>query len=175
MPPLLIPTEDCRIPDDILSRAYVVHLNELSDESRKPAADLDRELNRLASQVVAWLLKGTQIAIKRHRDIHANQLSRMADAAVWMAAAAPTFGIAEEKLLATLLKPPKPHRRKDKLLPALIALENWKGTATELLQLLPDHLKPQTEKELGNRLSRMIYHLNEAGIELQRHHTKFQR
>ncbi len=175
-PMIITTTEDCKVPKEIVSRAYVVHLKELTESTRRSDAELDAEFAALHPKILAYLLKANEKAIQaRNHPPHFAALPRMADAAVWVANAVDLFGITPTQLLDTLLKPPKLHKKKDPLLPTIQALGDWRGTATDLWNALPPDQKPPTEKELGNRISRMIEHLDEASIEVLRHHTNKKR
>ena len=171
-PILLTTTPDCRIPADVLSRAYVVHLAELPAACRRTEAELNAELDRLRPHLVGHLLKGVQTALQRDKEIKLATLPRMADAALWMAAASPAFDLTESEIEEVLSRPNRIYQQPDPLVPHITALGEWQGTAAQLLDALPPDQRPATEKELGNRLTRMTPQLAAAGIELIRRRTK---
>jgi hypothetical protein len=79
---------------DLADRSIALAAPEISDERRREEEDLDQEFTAAAPAILGGLLDGVATALAKRRSVAATikQKLRMADFAVFAAAAAPAFG-----------------------------------------------------------------------------------
>lgn len=170
---------------DLASRALAITLQQILDEKRRPEADIWHDFEAAAPGILALLLDGLSMALKRLPGLKLDRLPRMADFARLACAAAPAFGWTEAEMLAAI----EGNREAavatvieaDPLAVAVqtIAAEakptEWWGTATQLLAAVNLRVPLDAQKERGwpkdgarlsGRLRRAAPALRRAGIEV---------
>ena len=170
---------------DLADRAVALTLMPIADDLRRPEADMRRDFEAAASGVLALLLDGLAMALRRLPDLRLDRLPRMADFARLACAAAPAFGWTEAEMLAAIERNREGATvaviESDPLAEAVqaIAIERgasgWKGTATQLLadvnQRVPLEVQrergwPKDSTRLSGRLRRVAPALRRAGVDV---------
>ena len=175
------------IPDlatrsDLADRAIVLSLPPLTDEQRRPEAELWDEFGAEAPQLLGALLDAVSSALRNRATVRLETTVRMADFAVWVVAASPALGFAPNEFLGayrenregTLLTTMEGDIVADTVLDFLAEVGTWEGTATELLELLERRVSdattrkrdwPKTPSQLSGRLLRAAPVLRQLGFE----------
>jgi len=166
---------------DLLDRSLLVTLPAIPEESRRPERDLWAEFNQVAPRILGALLDAVSVGLRKLPDTKLKSLPRMADFALWVAAA--ETGLGWEA--GTFMKAYDGNRAEANS----IALESsaigalverlasepagWKGTAAELLrnlgEIADDTQKrrkdwPQRPRQCADELRRIAPNLRAAGI-----------
>ncbi|MBX5465471.1 MAG: hypothetical protein IRZ26_07960 [Clostridia bacterium] len=169
---------------DLLDRAVVLDLPPIPDGERRPEADFWRAFEEARPRILGALLDAVAMALRRRDEVRFDRLPRMADFALWAAAAAPAFGWSAGEAMVVYLG-----NRADAV---ALALEDdpvaqavlrllegeptWEGTATDLLERLnrlgPERVTqsprwPRSAKALSNRLRRAAPLLRRQGVEVE--------
>ena len=188
-PILLNGIEESAGRSDLLDRGLLVSLPAIPEGARRTEAELWDKFNRIAGKVLGGLLDATAQAIKQFREIELESLPRMADFAIWLAAAETSLGwepgtfdqayrrnrlgadeaAIESSLVATRLRDFIEDREGE-----------WLGTASELLEALnrgfdPDERRsrerskdwPTKPHVLSGKLRRLAPNLRRLGIEVE--------
>jgi hypothetical protein len=182
-PVILNGIEDIVARPDLADRALFLTLEPISEERRRPEAELWAEFEVRRPRILGALLDAVVEGLKRLPETRLPKLPRMADFALWAAACETalwptgTFwsaycenrdeavdGVIEADPIATAVR-------------ALMAEEPvWSGTASELLELLAQAADervvktkawPNTPRALSGRLRRAATFLRKIGIEIQ--------
>jgi hypothetical protein len=164
---------------DLLDRAIVVTLPVLPERDRLPEAELWRRFADLAPSILGALCDAVVSALARQASVQLDSLPRMADWAVWTAAAAPACGWDERAILDAYLRMKgsaiETTLDGDPLAVRLRALSlPWTGTTTELLaRLTPEGRQPrgwpESPRALSAALRRLAPGLRRVGIEMDHH------
>jgi hypothetical protein len=182
-PLLLTSIEEVAARADLLDRCLIVGLPAIPEERRRPEAELFKAFHKVRPQILGALLDAVAVALQRLPSIKLPGLPRMADFAVWAAAAEPAFGwpdgafmdayqdnresASEVAIEAAVIADP---------LIRLLATTSgrWEGTARELLDALEQHADdgtrrrrdwPGTPRRLAGELRRLAPNLRRAGVE----------
>jgi len=168
---------------DLADRALAITLPPIPDAARKPEADVWADFAEAAPGILALLLDGLAMALRRLPTIRLSRLPRMADFARLACAAAPAFGWTEEAMLEAI----EGNRRAAVATvieadPIAVAVEGiaatyrlWTGTATRLLELINGAVPLEVQRERGYpkdaarlsaRLKRVSPALRRAGVEV---------
>jgi hypothetical protein len=169
---------------DLLDRTIGIDLPPISDQNRIPEQELWENFAECAPGVVATLLDAIVRALADIGTVDIGELPRMADFCQWVEAAAPALGWQpgefhriytgnRAQATATTLEA-SPIARHILALRDW-ALENWTGTATELLAELEqrgtlDEKRrsgwPSGPRGMGNALRQLAPALRSAGVEV---------
>jgi putative DNA primase/helicase len=169
----LPPAAAAKLDPHLASRALIVRLPELSPTRRRTEAALHAAFAQLHPAILGSICRAASTALRRLASVQLAELPRLADFAVWSAAAAPAFGLTQSAALAAAAPAPKPGLASavHDLLTDLAA--PWHGRATELLTHLrhycPSHLLPASPRALSEALATL------PGIELLRQRTEGER
>jgi hypothetical protein len=173
---------------DLLDRGLLVSLPAIPEHARRTEAELWAKFNLIAGKVLGGLLDATAQAIKTFREVELESLPRMADFAIWLAAAETSLGwtpgafdqayrrnrlgadeaAIESSLIATRVRGFFEDFEGD-----------WVGTASQLLEALnrgfdPDERRnrerskdwPTRPHILSGKLRRLAPNLRRLGIEV---------
>ncbi|MCA3748074.1 MAG: hypothetical protein IN808_02920 [Rubrobacter sp.] len=183
-PVILNGIDSLAVAGDLRDRSLIIELPSIPPEKKRTERDFYRELEQVRPRVLGALLEAVSAALRNRDKTKLEELPRMADFAVWVAAAeealpwepgefmaAYTGNRAEANELALNDDPVAIAVR------ALLDRQNeWAGTSTELLAklgtLVEEDVKhskawPSASNALTNRLKRLAPSLREAGIEYE--------
>jgi hypothetical protein len=168
---------------DLQDRAISLTLEKINDDKRRTEAELEADFEKVRPQVLGALLDAVSVALRDVAGIRLEKLPRMADFAVWAAAAAPAFGWTAEQFLAAYDR-----NRGEATATALEAsaigpwvlrlLEKtspWEGIARDLLRELEKYADektrksqdwPKTARKLSGDLRRIAPALRAAGVKV---------
>lgn len=183
-PMILNGIEDLTNRQDLADRALVVNLPALSDQNRCPEASLWKEFEKFHPRILGALCDAVSTALSRQKNIKLERTPRMADFAVWVAAAEPALPWPQGAFLQNYLNNQKEiiqtSLEEDPVTFSICALldtnKEWRGTATELLEVLTTHVSdpikrsrswPQSARALSGRLKRAMTFLSSTGIEIE--------
>ncbi|MFB3787030.1 MAG: DUF3854 domain-containing protein [bacterium] len=179
---------------DLLDRCFTVNLDPILEESRQDEKTLWHKFEKNRPFIIAEILNGVSSALRNIDRVRLDRVPRMADAALWIAAAAEGLGIPVEDFLNAYAQNRADaidlNLQNDPLATALIAFmkfhgEEWNGTATELLielenpvlEFVSEKIKktklwPGAPHILSRQLKRLESSLREKGIEIIRKRDK---
>jgi hypothetical protein len=164
---------------DLADRALKVTLSPISDEDRRPEAELDARWEELRPIALGGLLDATVTALRRLPDVRPDRLPRLADHARWVMAAEPALGWEDGAYLAAyedarVLANESALESSPLTAPLkLIAASGFEGTATDLLERIEDLADddavrskswPRSARSLSGMLRRLAPSLRESGI-----------
>jgi hypothetical protein len=175
---------------DLASRAIVVRLKHIPEETRKSEAEFNAEWAAAAPKVLAILLDVLSSALRKLPDVKVARVSRMADFERLIIAACPALGWEPEEFRlayrdnqsdvdATAIE-------SDPVAGAIVALiekdfpMGWEGNATRLYDLLGDKVTDNTRRSrawpmsaisLGSRLERLKPVLRRNGVIVEKRHS----
>ena len=166
---------------DLLDRSLVITLPRIAVV--RDHAEIEAEFEKAWPSLLGACLDAAATALARRDEVKLSETPRMADFARWATAAEPALGLADgEFLSAYLANREAGHRTAVEADPVAVAIESmivdkgiWKGTATELLELLEqivsDHTVrskewPKAANALGNRLRRIAPDLRKLGVDI---------
>jgi hypothetical protein len=167
---------------DIMDRSLIVHLPPIPEEQRRPEKKFWRHFRRIHPRILGALLSAASCALRRLRSIKPDRLPRMADFALWVTAAEPALGWSD----GTLMRAYDLSRASANVLTLEASIivgplrrvcrtEQWRGTATLLLNALersanPSELKqrdwPKNPQVLSGQLRRIAPNLRATGLDV---------
>jgi hypothetical protein len=181
-PVILNGIEELATRGDLLDRSIILYLHGIPKTERKREAIFWQQFEEARPQMLGVLLTAVSQALATVNTIELGELPRMADFAMWSAAAAASFGwdakdflqaytgnreaANELTLEASPIAPFISHK----------ADMQFCGTATQLLQdlhlLAAEHIKrqkgwPKNERSLSNALRRIAPNLRAVGIDVE--------
>src|SRR5262249_26606615 len=152
-------------------RALLHYLPRIPDERRRPESILWAEFGAAMPEILGGLMNALGRALRDVEKVSLPTLPRMADFAIWSAAAAPACGWQASDFLHA--SPGKPEPANDlpvegyPILPPLrevVATGSWEGTAAELLNVLQGSVAetvtrsrawPRSPRGLSDQLRRL--------------------
>lgn len=180
-PVLLTGIVELAVRSDLLDRSLLVTLPSIPETARLPETVFWENFERDRPRILGALLDVVSAALRHHETVQLPTLPRMADFAVWAAAAAPACGWTQERFLHEY----ENNRRSvhqiaiedDLVGTALLALgrDGFAGTATELLRDLPDYADedapmkrgwPKTARALSGIIRRLAPNLRALGVDV---------
>jgi RepB DNA-primase from phage plasmid len=185
-PALLTGIEDLATRGDLLDRALIIRLEPIRPDKRQTRAELDASFELVHARALGALLTAASRALRDSKTITLASLPRMADFAVWVAAAAPELGFSAEEFIREYEL-----NRADANSTALEAstlagvLRGWlasptakfSGTVGELLHELNSSIAdedakrsrgwPKTAKALSGALRRIAPNLRGVGLSVE--------
>lgn len=181
--------EELATRSDLLDRALIIHLPAIPPEKRKAEAEVWREFERVRPYVLGSLLDGVSHALRNAGSVQLVQKPRMADFALWAAAAEESFGLERGTFISAFMG-----NREDANELALEASPiaatlvefaqregSWTGKCSELSvelnRLAGDETKkqqgwPKRSNTLSGALKRIAPNLRAAGIGCKMWRTK---
>ena len=163
---------------DLLDRALLLNLPIIATDTRRSEETFWTDFEAARPTVLGALLDAVARAIKEAPTVHLEALPRMADFAIWMAAAAPALDWVGEELVAIYESNREAgHELALEASPVAAAVRAvadiqatqaaatpWQGTATELLGLLTDQITEEIRRlkawpVTGHGLSRILRRL----------------
>ena len=183
-PVILNGIEELATRGDLLDRALILYLPQISDEKRKREAEFWRDFQKARPELLGTILDAVSTALRRLPTTHLKESPRMADFAAWGTAAESAFGVSGASFMDAyhgnresaneLVLDASPVPQAMKLLMA--SDERFMGTATDLLTLLNQKVSDQTRRErswpkngraLSGCLRRLAPNLRQIGIDIK--------
>jgi len=186
-PVLLTSIEEVATRSDLLDRCVIVWLSAIPEGSRRPESEILKTFEIARPRIVGALLDAVVGALKNLPSTKLDNLPRMADFALWVAAAEASLGWPEGTFLAAyagnrasaneVALEASPVARP--LIEMLDEQGEWLGTSGELLEALesrvPDQVKrqriwPANARSMSGHVKRLSPNLRAAGwkVEFQR-------
>ena len=187
-PVILNGIEDVVTRPDLADRAIFLTLEAILEERRQPEAELWAAFEAERPRILGALLDALVEGLRRLPETHLPKLPRMADFALWATACETalwpegTFWSAyldnQQETVASVMEADLVAAAVPSFLDCqlLIKKKGWKGTATELLGPLGEHVGepqrrsrgwPTSPRALSGRLRRAAPFLRKAGIEIK--------
>jgi len=164
-PILLTVTERWTCPADIAKRALVVTLPPLTAGAR-PEDSILSALDGVWPAIVGALCTAVSTALRRMPQM-TTPTGRCASALAWAMAAAPALGCTEEEIERAFDPPPPPDPMVEAVRNLLHQSKEWKGSATELRELMEPFITCTTPKGVSQQLRNSTLTLADYGIELK--------
>jgi hypothetical protein len=182
-PSVLNGIEEVATRPDLLDRSIILSLPAIPEERRMKESALWREFEAERPVILGALLDAVSAALRNEPHIILKRLPRMADFAVWAAAAEPAMGIAEGAFMAAyernraaandLALEASPVAVE--VLKCMAGRDTWTVTYTDLLTHLErafgDSPKrpegwPKSARGLSGELTRVAVNLRKAGVDV---------
>ena len=167
---------------DLADRAIFLTLDPIPDECRRPEKELWEKFERARPKILGALLDAVSTGLRQYRETKLEKLPRMADFARWVTAC-------EISLWPTGIFSAAYWGNRDEVVDNIIEADpvgstirslmerqiKWKGTATELLEVLSDEVGervtktkawPTISRALSGRVRRAAPLLRKVGIEI---------
>ena len=174
---------------DLIDRGLLVSLPAIPEHARKTEAELWRNFDRVAGRILGALFDATSQAIKTFREVQLESLPRLADFAVWLAAAETSLGW-EPGTFNQAYRKNRLGADEAAIESSLVATRvrdcfedysgDWIGTASQLLEVLNrgfdlDERRnrersrdwPSKPHVLSGKLRRLAPNLRRLGIEVE--------
>jgi hypothetical protein len=175
--------EELATRGDLLDRALIVYLPRISEEQRASEAELTERLESLRPQILGALLEVVVSALRVLPSIRLSRLPRLADFAIWIAAAESALGwqsgtfmrIYEENRSTTDSLALEASAVAPIIVEMLPDDTPWEGTASELLACLEERAGvattkrqgwPASPRALGGQLRRLAPILRAVGVDV---------
>ena len=175
--------EELATRGDLLDRSISLYLPSIEDENRRPEKEFWPDYYAARPRILGALLTAVSLALQNVDTINLSKLPRMADFALWAAAAAPALGISQEVFLTAyqnnresaneLALDASPVAQP---LTALLDEGGFEGTATELMKKLNQKVDEATQRlkawhrsgqALSNTLRRLASNLRAKGVSVE--------
>lgn len=183
-PVVLNGVEEIVVRPDLLDRALLLDLPPIPETHRRAAGDFWRDFDQARPRLLGALFDAVSVALSREKAVTLSRLPRMADFAVWVTAAAPALGWAEDHFMSVYAtNREQAHEAVLDASPIAAVIraltaeeESWTGTAAELLEKLTAladtqvrqaRTWPATPRLLGATLRRLAPNLRAIGVEVQ--------
>jgi hypothetical protein len=191
-PVLLTSIEEVANRSDLLDRCLIVWLPAISEDRRRPEAELLAEFDKVRPWILGALLDAVVVALRELPNVQLPGLPRMADFAMWATAAETAFGwlhgtfvaayqgnrqsANDVALEASLVAQP--------LLELLDEQGAWAGTSSELLTALEGRVTEQIKRQnawpkngqsMSGHLKRLAPNLRVCGWQIERRRQARQR
>ena len=181
-PVILNGIDSLAVAGDLRDRSLVVELPPIPPDKKRTEKEFYRELEAVRPKVLGVLLDAVSAALRNLDRVELRELPRMADFAVWVAAAEETLpwesGAFMSAYTGNRLEADELALDSDPVAVAVRDLmanhHNWGGTATELYAALAELVDedvrrskswPAAPNILSNRMKRIAPALRKAGIE----------
>jgi len=174
---------------DLADRCIFIELEPIPEAARRTEAELDQEYERLRPQLFSAMLRLICEAIRIYPTVHLDASPRMADFAAWGVAFARALGYDEGAFLGAYSRNIKSGTEEsieaDLVATTVRSLGEWRGTATELREVLesralielgydyenrprnwPPKDWPSTPSTLSKKLKRIQASLAKVGVEI---------
>jgi hypothetical protein len=177
---------------DLADRAIILNLPHIEETARRDEAELYKAYERERPYILGALFTAVSVALARLPEVRLPRKPRMADFALWSAAAEPALGFQSGAFMnaysGNRAEAVQETLDSDLVSAAIVVLMNdeqsegqWTGTAGDLLKHLErtidDGVKkspawPKTPRGLSGRLRRLNTFLRESGIAITFHDQK---
>jgi hypothetical protein len=167
---------------DLASRALIVTLPQVVEDTWIPEKSLWRDFFSAQPRILGGLLDAVSMAVRNLEHVNVPRLPRMADFARWICAAAPALPFDQDEFLQAY----SDNRRESVSLSietspvataiqTLVAAGDWEGTATELLGALNGKVHedirkaktwPKDARAMSSRVRRLAPDLRQAGVDV---------
>jgi len=156
-PVILTGIEDIVNRGDLIDRSIIIHLPQITDDTRVPEEEVWAILSRERPRILGALLDGVSCALRKRTEVKLPSKPRMLDFAIWVTAAEEALGWTEGSFLAAY----QANRRhafeiglESSLFYKMLAVvilpgEKFVGTASDLLQRLKGAEKTGKIEEAG--------------------------
>ncbi len=184
-PVILTGIEELAVRGDLADRSLMIDLPAIHDTDRRPEVSFWADYEAARPRLLGALLDAVATALRRLPQVRLDRLPRLADFALWVAAAAPALDLDADDFLkayehnraaadamAVEASPPA-----FAVLAFVQAQGSWTGTATELLTALNEHPPegtdrrsrawPKNAKALSDALRRAKPNLAKLGVSVQ--------
>jgi len=170
---------------DLADRALVLNLPRISDSARRDEAHLYAEFELSLPRILGAIFTATSVALSRIEQVNLVRKPRMADFALWAAAAEPALGFAEGSFMETYdgnrAEAVQDLLESDPIAGSICSLlgalegEHWEGSCKELLARVETYVSegtkrsrawPHSPRGLSGRLRRLATVMRESGIEI---------
>lgn len=168
---------------DLADRAVALTLPAMTAEGRRPEAAFWAEFDAAAPRILGALFDGVSMALRNRTTVTLARLPRMADFALWAAAAFPAFGWKPDQFVDAyetnraqgVAEAVEADPVASAVLEVMADRDVWNGTATGLLsdinlkvalEVSRDKTWPKDGTRLSNRLRRVAPALRSIGIEI---------
>ena len=91
--------EELATRGDLLDRAIVIYLPSIPEEQRRPEATLWRDFDAQHPKILGALLDAVSTALRHRYEVKLERLPRMADFAIWVAAASKNLGMSPDDFM----------------------------------------------------------------------------
>jgi len=183
-PVILNCIEEVVTRSDLLDRCVLLNLPRIDGNKRVPEAQLDRDFDAALPGIVGGLLTAVSVAMRNESSVRLASLPRLADFAIWAAAAEPAMDLQPgEFIQAYTTSRAAGNESAIEASPVGKAvvefvehIVDWTGTSTQLLKALEaradDKTKsmkswPGTARSLGAAIKRLAPNLREAGLKVE--------
>ena len=172
---------------DILDRSIMIELDRIPNTERKEESRLNAEWAAARPQILGGILDALLQAISIYPNIQCSELPRMADFARWGCAIAQGLGRSQDDFLKAMFgniqiqneEALSNHPVATAILELMETMEEWEGSATELLKTLEQQAGannvdvtakswPKTPQILSRRINEVAPNLQEAGVSFTR-------
>jgi hypothetical protein len=180
-PVLINGIEELATRNDLLDRSVVTYLPAISEEKRRSESEFWSGFEKERPLILGALLDAVSSALRNLNAVQLDRLPRLADFALWVAAAESAMGLEKNQFINAYAK----NREETNSLAldssvvatAIVSMIDtvglWSGTATELLSELGTQVDDETKKQpgwprrgnaLSNKLRRLAPNLRAVGI-----------
>jgi hypothetical protein len=179
-PIILNGIEELATRGDLLDRSVILYLPRVPDENRRDESEFWKTFRAAQSRLLGALLDAVSVALRNLGSVKLCRLPRMADFAVWVAAAEPALGWEPGTFLRVYAENSEAANDLPLETPVADAIRRlvlpWAGTATQLLAELDSvvdertrRLKswPASGRLLSNGLRRLVPNLRKVGVSIR--------
>lgn len=182
-PVILNGIEEPGTRSDLLDRCVILQLPRIPEAKRRTEAEFWRDFNEAHGRLLGAVLSAVSLAMKRLPETRIDRLPRMADFALWATAAEPGLGLQAGDFMAAYTSNRDAANETAlesspvaKHILQLAELDDWQGTAAELLDAIEDtaseaekKLKtwPKSPRSLSGTLKRLAPNLRASGVEIE--------
>ena len=178
--------EELTTRGDLLDRSIVLHFPAIPSDKRRAETDIWSAFEKAQPRILGAIFNAVSTALRNRDSVRLDKLPRMADFALWVAAAAPALGFTADKFMRAYNRNLRESRMVAlQVTPILAPLvkfmqdirdderASWTGTATKLYDELwkrakESHRKrhnwPKNPQRLSMALRRMADSLREIGL-----------
>jgi ribosomal protein S16 len=183
-PVLLNGIEELATRGDLMDRAVMAYLPNIPENKRRLEKEFWAEFESARPRILGALYDAVSAALKNLPNTKLRHLPRMADFALWVAAAEQQFGFAPGAFLSAYTENRGSANEmileSSAIAAVLIAfiqeVQTWQDTATKLLESLNSRVSEKTQKQrewpkngsaLSNKLRRLAPNLRAAGVGIE--------
>lgn len=183
-PVLLNGIEELATRGDLMDRAIMAYLPNISKDKRRPEKKFWAEFEAARPRILGALYDAVSAAMRNLAGTSLSQLPRMADFAIWATAAEQGFGFERESFMTAYTDNRGSANElvleTSAVAAVLIAFiqeeQAWLDTATKLLEALNSRVNEKTQKQqewpkngsaLSNKLRRLAPNLRAAGVAIE--------
>jgi hypothetical protein len=170
---------------DLADRAIKLELHSIPDDERRPEGEIDAEYERLRPRVLGALLDGVSAALRHLHETKLDELPRMADFALWVAAGEralwqpgrcmSAYAENQDQTQVDLMEADTVATKIEKFMRDFPPEREWRGTMEQLLENLnniadlkvtQDPRWPKSPRAMGGRLKRAQPILRRLGVDV---------